>query len=329
MATRSQASARVLEEVLDAPSLLETMNSGQRAELGEATEGLDKYFIQCHGGVTRAAFRIPAGKFLVMTVPLGRIALRQEICEMLRDAGRLEKLLIRGILSPGVTQGMPYGEYVRVYLPGEWAPDPILSFDKMKTPGVFRLSDLQKPWMSVFVEDELASIVEDLSIGSLRGFKGPLSSLMTRQLADLDGVYFAGWCRYPKSKQAARFQATLEKPLQTRSLSRALNDRTTQMHVKSKSLDAEKAAHAVAQKMLRSRVVKNETLRRFREVHSYKRLGKPPNQRYSDVGESDMRSVMKQARNDLGEDSLFTFRDADGRVYDIPSSRLFASSKST
>jgi hypothetical protein len=221
----------VIEEVLRGPTIIQTMDSEQRKELAQFMQGLDKYFIQCHGAVTRAAFRIPAGKYLVMTVPIGRIALRQEICTMLRNSGQLEKLLSRGILNPGVAQGQPYGEYVRVYMPGEWAPDPMLSFNDMKTPGVYELTDLQKPWMSVFVNGELAEVVEAQSTVPLRGFKGSLSSLMTRQLAGVDGVYFARWCRYPRTKQSARFQAVLEKPLQTRTLSRALPDRRTQMHV--------------------------------------------------------------------------------------------------
>jgi hypothetical protein len=144
-ATRSQAQDRVIEEVLQGPTIIQTMDSEQRKELAQFMQGLDKYFIQCHGAVTRAAFRIPAGKYLVMTVPIGRIALRHEICKMLRDSGQLEKLLLRGILNPGVAQGQPYGEYVRVYMPGEWAPDPMLSFNDMKTPGVYELTDLQKP----------------------------------------------------------------------------------------------------------------------------------------------------------------------------------------
>jgi hypothetical protein len=93
--------------------------------------------------------------------------------------------------------------------------------------------------------------------------------------------------------------------------------------VKSASLTLEKAAHALAQKVIRSRVVKNETLRSYRQFHPYKRLVKVPYQTHSDVGEKDMRSVMKPAKDDLAKDVCFTFRNYEGKVYIIPSSQLF------
>lgn len=190
--------AQTIIQELRAPSALEAMSANERATIAATVRDMPKYVIQGHGRVSLNAFRVPPGKILCMIVPVGRLGVCSEIHSLDRKMGEGHtRLLMRGILEPRVWPSEVYGQYARVYLPGEWAPDASLRFGDLKVTWIFKLADKAKPWRSMFDTPVVDRLIESRSILPLRDNHATLSELMFGPLRDTPGVVVGGWCRYP------------------------------------------------------------------------------------------------------------------------------------
>jgi hypothetical protein len=325
--TRVQAIIRELR----APSALEAMSANERATVAATVRDMPKYVIQCHGGVSLDAFRVPPGNILCMIVPVGRMGVNSEFCSLERKMGEGHtRLLTRGILEPRVLPSEVYGQYVRVYLPGEWAPDARLYFGDLKLTGIFKLADVAKPWRSVFDTPVVDRLIESRNILQLRDNRATLSELMFGPLCGTPGVFFGGWCRYPRTLEKSRFQWLLEKPTRTssRSYAEAICNPMSRMHLADKNgsfvRDAtgpELRAHALFTRAMRSRD-KNDVVKEARRLHPYKRPEYVQASRYFEPPDG-FQSLLDPAMNNTGVALPHVFREIDGGHTTLTTTQLY------
>lgn len=328
-----------MKEFQQPTSKLETMSDGERANLFTSLENVDKYVIECHGGVSTNAFRVPQGKIVCMIIPSGCLGLEHQILSTLRAKGQHMKLLLRGIKHPVVNSGQRFGEYVRVYLPGEWAPDARLEFERMPFPGVFKLENVEKPWLSAVNEHGILTSLRPLSIIRFVGAQSSqtrmsFSELMYTHLADTSGIFFAHWCRYPRTVQEARFQWKLEKPTRvSRSLVKDIYERTSRQplfdsagKVIKESLHSDKKAHELAREIIRKQNPHNETLKEYKRTHPRKRikLSKDMGIRcYFTVPDDLVSRFSEPIFNDSNYDLEYIFTNTDGKRHSLRTSQLY------
>ncbi|GAQ85058.1 hypothetical protein KFL_002190140 [Klebsormidium nitens] len=215
METRQKKAQRFVSE-LHRPLRLDTLGGQEKMALAESLKTAPWFQINAHGGVSGGAFRVPKGKVLVLLTPPGLFG------RSLRDDRRLKEA--RGRVLSAVTEGVPQASrvppipdsYLRIFLPGDWAPDAALAFTNLPDPGVVPLSLTEKPWFKALAGGEdilglLAMYAESRSLVPLRGIHTSLGDLFHKFIPDVTGVFVSYFCRFADSAANHAFDMALNR----------------------------------------------------------------------------------------------------------------------
>jgi hypothetical protein len=217
METREKRAQRFAEEVAR-PLRLDGMSNQEKTALTASLQSVPWYAIAAHGGVSGGAFRIPENKVLVLITPPGQFGRSGRDEQRLKEA-RAQVLLRISKGMPQTSRVPPIPEsYIRIFIPGDWAPDSRLAFKDLPFRGVLPLSLLEKPFFVAFnpegrtIFSLLARYAESRSlVPHLQGADVFLSDLFRLHLPNEEGVFISEFCRFTENPQKQAFEMALNK----------------------------------------------------------------------------------------------------------------------